>query len=126
MPQHLFHLDWRSVAAALGCVRRTKSTTPALLANMQIFVRCGGVHGTLALDVNPWETVWSAKRDVLRRLGAPDTRSDAVRAIAQIGVYTQQHLVSTEPCNPDYQWLVVHSVISAGPFGTTKVHSACE
>jgi len=79
-------------------VPRTESIAPALLADMQIFARCGGVHGTLALDVNVWQTVWSAKRDVLRRLGVPDTCSDAVRALAQTGGNAQHDLVSTEPC----------------------------
>ncbi len=36
---------------------RTESIAPVLLANMQIFARCGGVHGTLALDVDMWHTV---------------------------------------------------------------------
>jgi len=63
---------------------------------MQIFARCGGVHGTLALHVDPWDTVWSAKRAVLRRLGASDTCSDAVRASRRLA-----DLLNTESCKRD-------------------------
>ncbi len=105
---------------------RTESIAPVLLANMQIFARCGGVHGTLALDVDMWQTVWSTKRDVLRRLAVPDTCSDAVRALAQTGgtLNTNSSAQSLVSGSVSSWWCPVSSK-SDRP-ATTTVHPACE
>lgn len=62
----------------------------AAVSEMQIYARCVGQDGTLALLVDPWETVQSVKQTLMSCLCAPRCSDTVSVLVLGLSVCMQQ------------------------------------